>query len=255
MARYFGTALAINTFQVVLCSNGMIGFGYQSLNNNKNQFPFNSFPLVGVAAGNGGPSSIFKYDPIQNFDVQQTIEGPKGLLDETQLFWVYNGSNYILIDRVVSFCNTVVVPQGFELDRSKPALAGLKTTGTNCMNCVLEPMMVTAKIPDPCRCTCGSHVCRVEIGAVRGIGCIGVRGAIPIKSEGNQTKSYVCTSSCVCFNKILCLQCKYDVNPCNDAFFASATVQNVRVGRLITQTCNGDKIYELTGLIKLLPCC
>jgi len=95
MARYFGSGLDINTFQIVLFNNGVIGFAYESLNNDENQFPFGFFPLVGVASGNGGPSSIFKYDPPENFDPQQTVQGPKGILDKIRIFWVFNGVNYV----------------------------------------------------------------------------------------------------------------------------------------------------------------
>lgn len=244
----------INTFQIVLCSNGLISFGYDTLDNNNRPVSTNTI-LIGVASGFGGSSSIFSYNPPLNFDPQQTVEGPQGILDNTQLFWIYNGSEYILIDRVVPFCCTVVVPSGFIVDRNMPPVAGLSTHGMDCLNCVLEPFTVTASIPDPCSCECGNHVCLVEVNALRAIGCISVNAAVPIRSESNSTTSYVCSSCNVCFNKILCLECKDASNPCTTEFLANATIQNIALSRLVATVCNGDEIYQLTGLIKLLPCC
>lgn len=238
-------ATGSNTFQVVLFSSGLIGFGYEQLDSNDG--------LVGVASGNGGPSSIFRYDPPANFDPQETVDGPEGQLDNTQLFWIYNGTDYILIDRIVAFCCTVVVPSGFELDPTRNAEVALNTSD-ECLTCVLEPFMVPASIPDPCNC--GNQICMVEVNAVRGIGNIEMRGAVPIRGIDNLTTSYVCCSHAVCFNKILCLECIDGTNPCDDPeFFANASVQSVNISDLIAETCNGDKIYELTGTIRLLPCC
>lgn len=75
-----------NTFQVVLFDTGVIGFGYDRLDSNSG--------LVGVASGGGGPSSIFQYNGTTN--PPATIIGPQGQLDFTQLYWEYNGTNYIL---------------------------------------------------------------------------------------------------------------------------------------------------------------
>jgi hypothetical protein len=75
-----------NTFQAVLFDTGVIGFGYDRLDSNDG--------LVGVASGGGGPSSIFQYNGSTNPPV--TITGPQGQLDFTQLYWEYNGTNYIL---------------------------------------------------------------------------------------------------------------------------------------------------------------
>ncbi|MFZ0371629.1 MAG: HYR domain-containing protein [Halobacillus sp.] len=90
----------INTFQVVLFNTGLIRFAYCTLDNT---FPAGdanpSFPLVGVASGYGGPSSIFRYNPPANFDPQQTVVGPPGFLDENNeyLDWQFNGNNYDLL--------------------------------------------------------------------------------------------------------------------------------------------------------------
>lgn len=87
----------INTFQVVLFNTGLIRFAYSTLDNN---LPLgSSFPLVGVASGSGGPSSIFQYNPPANSNPNQTVTGPTGFLDQNNQFldWVFDGTNYDLL--------------------------------------------------------------------------------------------------------------------------------------------------------------
>ncbi|WP_173917522.1 hypothetical protein [Halobacillus sp. Marseille-Q1614] len=81
-----------NTFQIVLYDSGSIGFGYENLDSTDG--------LVGVASGNGGPSSVFTYDPPTNTSPDDTVTGPTGSLDDnnTILFWSYNGTNYELAE-------------------------------------------------------------------------------------------------------------------------------------------------------------
>ncbi|GAB6181217.1 hypothetical protein JCM14036_25360 [Desulfotomaculum defluvii] len=87
----------INTFQVVLTNTGCIGFSYGDLDNNNVPLPgYSYFPLVGVAKGYGGPSSIFQYSPPQNNNPQQTITAPHGNLNCTKLLWRFDGTNYYL---------------------------------------------------------------------------------------------------------------------------------------------------------------
>jgi hypothetical protein len=85
----------INTLQVVLFNTGLIRFAYSSLDH---AFP-SSLPLIGVASGNGGPSSIFQYNPPANSNPNQTVTGPTGFLDQNNQFldWVFDGTNYDLL--------------------------------------------------------------------------------------------------------------------------------------------------------------
>ena len=90
----------INSFQVVLFNTGLIRFAYCTLDNTLPAGDFiPSFPLVGVASGDGGPSSIFQYNPPANFNPQQTVVGPTGFLDQNNQFldWQFNGNNYDLL--------------------------------------------------------------------------------------------------------------------------------------------------------------
>lgn len=253
---YFGPLHpAINTFQIVLYSSGMIGFGYQTLDNNLPAGDAGpSFPLVGIASGSGGPSQIFQYNPPTNPSITLSGTSPQGQLNETQLFWLYNGEDYTLLDKVVPFCCTITIPRGFELDLSRKLEAALAMPKKDCLNCIVEPMTVSTAIPAPC--SCGSIVCFIEVKALRVIGTLNIKSSVPIKGIYNRTTSYVGCSSTVCFNKILCIHCNNKKVACVDAsFFDEATVQNLTISDLITTTCNGDKIYELRGIVKLLPCC
>jgi hypothetical protein len=97
---YCGNHPPINTFQVVLFNTGLIRFAYSTLDNTLPAGDASlTFPLVGVASGSNGPSSIFKYDPPANTDPDQTVTGPTGFLDQNNQFldWVYNGTNYDLV--------------------------------------------------------------------------------------------------------------------------------------------------------------
>lgn len=255
---YFGAFHPpINTFQVVLYNTGMIGFGYDTLDNT---FPAGdadpAFPLVGLASGAGGSSSIFEYNPPENFTPLQTVNGPKGELNQTQLFWIYNGDDYILIDRVVPFHWKVVVPYGYTLDTERSLEVVIDPSRERYLRCATEPIKVPATIPDPCSCGSGSMTCFVSVNAVRGIGEIPLRGLIPIRQLDNDATSYICSNDRVCFNKILCIGCLNSRSFCNDpAFLDNATVQNVTISDPITKTCCGETIYELRGFVKLLPCC
>ncbi|NQX58476.1 hypothetical protein [Paenibacillus qinlingensis] len=77
----------VNTMQIVLFNTGVIGFAYDRLDSNDG--------LVGVASGAGGPSSIFQFNGTTNPPVT-IFNGPQGQLDYTQLYWEFDGTNYIL---------------------------------------------------------------------------------------------------------------------------------------------------------------
>lgn len=97
--RFYSRLDYINTFQIVLYDNGTIGMGYQSVDSTLPDWN-NDYPLIGIAAGGGGASKIFKYNGSDNLDLQQTVLGPNGKLDNSQFFFVPESGDYSLYNVV-----------------------------------------------------------------------------------------------------------------------------------------------------------
>lgn len=95
-----------NTFQVVLYDTGRIGFAYDDLDNTT-LIDTNRYALVGVAAGYDGDSCVFKYEPPENFDPDETVDGPEGELDGNLLFFDFVDSECTM---TVRSCATRGIP-------------------------------------------------------------------------------------------------------------------------------------------------
>lgn len=95
---FFGGTPPFNTFQVVLYDDGHVAFAYEQLDNNT-LVANNEYGLVGVAAGNGGDSCVFRYDSITNSDPQQTVVAPPGPLDQKQLFFDFVDQHCVMTVR------------------------------------------------------------------------------------------------------------------------------------------------------------
>ncbi len=95
---FFGGAPPFNTFQVVLYNDGRVAFAYEYLDSNT-LVANNEYALVGIAAGNGGDSCVFRYDSLTNSDPQQTVVAPPGALDQKQLFFDFVDQHCVMTVR------------------------------------------------------------------------------------------------------------------------------------------------------------
>ena len=245
---YFGSQHPpINTLQLIICKNGVIGMAYDTLDNT---FPAGdaspSYPLVGIAKGSGQESAVFKYDAGLNQDVAETVRGPIGLLNNSQIFFLPTRDGYDLIDRLIYFKSCVTIPCGFRLDPTRAPQGALNSA------CKGQIYFQKSNIELYNSCENGY----IRVPATCGIGCIELNLAVPILDQDNNTPTYTCETIRINLNKLLCVGNVDELDNISCAeFLKKITIQELVIGEELPDNCCHGKVYEVHGCLRLNACC
>ncbi|MEG0085468.1 MAG: hypothetical protein RR817_03240 [Niameybacter sp.] len=84
-----------------LYNTGVIGMVYDTLDDMLPDWA-NDYPVVGIASGGDGNSKLFMYNGTTNTFPGQTVVGPNGKLDPSQLFFVPVENDYTMLNIVAN---------------------------------------------------------------------------------------------------------------------------------------------------------
>ncbi|MHC1748234.1 MAG: hypothetical protein AB9856_07580 [Cellulosilyticaceae bacterium] len=230
-----------NTFQIVLCKNGVIGMAYDTIDNRL----LGRNPFVGIAAGSGKSSRVFRYDGELNQSPGQTVEGPIGTLANSQIFFRLTHDDYELVDRIVNFDSEIIVPCGFELDEESPMFSLLN------YGCGASMRLETITLPVYMKC-----IGPTQMYCKWAFGCIKLNLAVLIFKNDLEERFYATAEIPIPVNKLLCIG-ELDGIESNEAeeIINLTTLEALTVGEHVATILNKGNVYAVKGTIRLHACC
>ncbi|MHC1748232.1 MAG: hypothetical protein AB9856_07570 [Cellulosilyticaceae bacterium] len=246
---FFWSEAKINTFQILLCQNGIIGIAYDTLGDDF--FEEEYHPLIGIAAGNGGPSKIFAYDGVRNQNSWQTVQGPMGKLNNSQIFFRLTYCDYELIDRLINFESKILIPCGFNLGNEQGMnIKGLLSPGCS-QPLQLKNITLTQYnlCENPTRCT-NCLPCKEAYGAIK------LDFAVLMEKVETHQLMVITKQKLISIEKILTVGDIDGIEQMTPLELENGiTLEALEVGDLIETTMYNEAIYSVNGTIRLNVCC